>query len=183
MTDLRKLLETLEDYVEQALAQHDQQYQRHPSTERDRQVIVDDLEALRQALAMEKFSEVNQELEQALAQPEQEPYDQTALELCEKCGWKAIIPDEGCLVCARGKEEPAAWIVESKHGNWAPYLEWSEPSYLETQIVTPLYTAPPKREWVGLTDEQFSEACRLAEQGNYLTAFRRIQAYLKEKNT
>jgi O-succinylbenzoate synthase len=57
MSDLRKLLETLEDYVEQALAQHDQQYQRHPSTERDRQVIVNDLEALRQALA----------------QPEQEP--------------------------------------------------------------------------------------------------------------
>ena len=38
-------------------------------------------------------------LRQALAQPEQ--YDQTALELCEKCGWKAIMPDEGCLVCAR----------------------------------------------------------------------------------
>ena len=38
-------------------------------------------------------------LREALTEPEQ--YDQTALELCEKCGWKAIMPDEGCLVCAR----------------------------------------------------------------------------------
>ena len=42
-------------------------------------------------------------LRQALAEPEQ--YDQTALELCEKCGWKAIMPDEGCLVCAREEDK------------------------------------------------------------------------------
>ena len=40
-----------------------------------------------------------------------------------------------------------------------------------------------KREWIGLTDEQFLEACQLAERGNYLTALRRIQKQLKEKNT
>jgi len=28
-------------------------------------------------------------------------YDQQALELCEVCGWKAIIPGEPCLVCER----------------------------------------------------------------------------------
>jgi hypothetical protein len=28
-------------------------------------------------------------------------YDQTALELCETCGWKAIVPGDGCLVCAK----------------------------------------------------------------------------------
>jgi hypothetical protein len=49
--DPQALVEMALDYIEQALAQHDQQYQRHPSTERDRQVIVNDLEALRQALA------------------------------------------------------------------------------------------------------------------------------------
>ena len=38
------------------------------------------------------------------------------------------------------------------------------------------------KPWVGLTQESFSEACRLAEDGNYLTAFQRIQAELKEKN-
>ena len=40
-----------------------------------------------------------------------------------------------------------------------------------------------KRTWVGLTDEQFLKACQLAEAGNYLVAFQRIQEWLKEKNT
>ena len=30
-----------------------------------------------------------------------QPYDQQAMELCEACGWKAIIPGEQCLVCER----------------------------------------------------------------------------------
>ena len=46
----------------------------------------------------------------------------------------------------------------------------------------PIYTAPSKRPWVGLTDEDFLEACQLAEHGNYLVAFQRIQTKLKEKN-
>ena len=47
----------------------------------------------------------------------------------------------------------------------------------------PRNTTPPKREWVKLTEEQFLEAARLAEDGNYLVAFQRIQQWLKEKNT
>ena len=46
--------------------------------------------------------------------------------------------------------------------------------------VLPLYT---QRTWVGLTDEDFLEACQIAERGNYLVAFQRIQTKLKEKNT
>lgn len=40
----------------------------------------------------------------------------------------------------------------------------------------------PRREWVGLTDEQFLEASQLAEDGNYMVAFQRIQQWLREKN-
>jgi hypothetical protein len=40
----------------------------------------------------------------------------------------------------------------------------------------------PKREWVGLTDEDFLGACQIAERGNYLVAFQRIQQILKAKN-
>jgi hypothetical protein len=40
-----------------------------------------------------------------------------------------------------------------------------------------------KRPWVGLTEAQFLEATRLAENGNYLVAFVRIQEWLKEQNT
>ena len=45
----------------------------------------------------------------------------------------------------------------------------------------PLYTTP-QRTWVGLTDEDFLEACQIAERGNYLVAFQRIQAKLRSKN-
>ena len=50
-------------------------------------------------------------------------------------------------------------------------------------VGTALYTTQPKRQWVGLTDEDFLEACQIAERGNYLLAFQRIQIKLKEKNT
>jgi hypothetical protein len=39
------------------------------------------------------------------------------------------------------------------------------------------------RPWVGLKEEEFLKACQLAEDGNYLVAFQRIQEWLKEKNT
>ena len=41
---------------------------------------------------------------------------------------------------------------------------------------------PAQRTWVGLTDEDFLEACQIAERGNYLVAFQRIQAKLRSKN-
>ena len=40
----------------------------------------------------------------------------------------------------------------------------------------------PQRTWIGLTDEDFLEACQIAERGNYLVAFQRIQAKLRSKN-
>lgn len=43
--------------------------------------------------------------------------------------------------------------------------------------------AAKKREWVGLTEAEFLEAAQIAERGNYLVAFQRIQTALKEKNT
>ena len=44
---------------------------------------------------------------------------------------------------------------------------------------TPLYTAPPKREWVGLTDEDM-EALFLNEDGVRFARY--IEAKLKERN-
>jgi hypothetical protein len=45
-----------------------------------------------------------------------------------------------------------------------------------------LYAVPVQRTWITLTDEEFLKACQLAEDGNYLVAFQRIQQWLKEKN-
>ena len=45
-----------------------------------------------------EFAEERKALQERLAQPE---YDQAALELCDVCGWKAVVPDECCLNCKR----------------------------------------------------------------------------------
>lgn len=54
------------------------------------------------------------------AQRPVEPYDQTALELCSVCGWKTLIPGEGCLNCERDQrqagKEPARPDDEGHHG-------------------------------------------------------------------
>ena len=51
------------------------------------------------------------------------------------------------------------------------------PSYLHG------YTAPPKREWVGLTDDDIAEIRRNGAHSISDKDFRAIEAKLKEKNT
>ena len=45
----------------------------------------------------------------------------------------------------------------------------------------PLYTAPPKKEWVGLTDEEARELC-VANVPYVVDMVRALEAKLKEKN-
>ena len=59
------------------------------------------------------------------APPQREPYDQTALGLCNACGWKAVGPD-GCLNCAPQREP-----------QWVPVAERLPPS---GQTVLACYT-------------------------------------------
>jgi len=79
--------------------------------------------------------------------------------------------------------EPVAWIFTPNTDLlWPAEVEAKNP--IELNSYQPLYTTPPapKREWQGLTDEEFLEACQIAERKNYLVAFQRIQIKLKEKN-
>jgi|DEB19_MinimDraft_3_1074340.scaffolds.fasta_scaffold00064_50 hypothetical protein len=76
------------------------------------------------------------------------------------------------------KQEPVAWIEHHKGGD---NLVWDEPNK-----GTPLYTHPqPKREWVGLTDEEIEQGCK--ESWVTLQAWQSAvwwaEAKLKEKNT
>ena len=78
---------------------------------------------------------------------------------------------------AQQQAEPVAWMDREGDLYKMPEIpEWAPPH-------TMLYTTPPQCQWVGLTDEDFLEACQIAERGNYLLAFQRIQIKLKEKNT
>jgi hypothetical protein len=47
----------------------------------------------------------------------------------------------------------------------------------------PLYTTPPQRTWVGLTDEEIYEAVKDKEGSSWRVIVDAIEAKLKEKNT
>ena len=70
---------------------------------------------------------------------------------------------------AQPEPEPVAWMHDSHVG-----------------FNVPLYTAPPKREWQGLTDEEYEAMAEKHVTNCYfdtLTYARAIEAKLKEKNT
>jgi hypothetical protein len=86
-------------------------------------------------LGMHRADVLNQRIEEALAQPEQ---------------------------------EPVAYInVEQRKLEWAKYMSWDTPTVVNLPKI-PLYTAPPQRTWIELTDD---------ERQRIRTAI------LKEKNT
>ena len=135
-------------------------------------------------------------LRQALAQPEQEPVGYVTIENISSWAQVPSIkwfkkPTEGPLYTApvdavnmsqervyetaKREHEPVAWVYNG-------ILHEFDPSEFATSEVTPLYIAPPKRKWVGLTDEEVE-----SWRGNYdffdSALVREVEAKLKEKNT
>lgn len=77
---------------------------------------------------------------------------------------------------AHPAQEPVAWRYR---GN----LHEFDPSDWATGPVTPLYTAPAQRPWVGLTDEEIIEIHSAAEGQSVGVATGLTERKLKEKNT
>ena len=96
-----------------------------------------------------------------------------------------------CISSKPSKQEPVAWISDSPTKGNGKQLHWTKSeAWRWSSNITPLYTAPPRREWVGLTDEEMRECAQamdaepLAEGWTELIKFARaIEAKLKEKNT
>jgi hypothetical protein len=79
------------------------------------------------------------------------------------------------------KQEPVAWMYKN-----GIYMSDPSNSVSPEFVITPLYTAPPKREWVGLTDEEIDEIYKQNHNqydedttGEYE---RELEAKLKERN-
>jgi hypothetical protein len=117
-------------------------------------------------------------------------YDQTSLELCEECGWKAVIPGDGCLVCARQNAKPVAWMYDFLSDNRDEVIRnWVTQSQDDITRengfnVRPLYTEP--RQWVELTDDEARALVNRATFGdrtNWQALVYMVDAKLKEKNT
>jgi hypothetical protein len=88
--------------------------------------------------------------------------------------------------------EPVAYInVEERKLEWATPIGWNTPTVVKMDKV-PLYAAPPKKEWVGLTDEEIEGAIDEdfafgLDNGNLSNEYviryaRAIEFMLKEKN-
>ena len=99
---------------------------------------------------------------------------------------------------AKREHEPVAWVLYYNNEQGTPmreifygkaYMEETK-SYNETHRglkcqVVPLYTAPPKREWVGLTEAERVDILddELTTQGTeHFALAQAIEAKLKEKN-
>ena len=80
------------------------------------------------------------------------------------------------------KDEPVAYInVEQRKLEWAKYMSWDTPTVVNLPKI-PLYTTPPQRPWVVLTDEEINLI--YAEPQTHIGQYARaIEAKLKEKNS
>jgi len=124
------------------------------------------------------------------------------------CGWKYIRESHGDLygvgwdraqekadeaiealrqALEQPEQKPVAWMSDSPTKGNGKQLHWTKAeAWRWSSNITPLYTAPPQREWQGLTDEEVSAAvddCDVYFDDEFLVEFaRRIEAKLKEKN-
>ncbi len=112
------------------------------------------------------FNERVQAVRQALEQPEQKPV-----------AWSV-----------RNRLTGTHWYThESKYTSqyYANLYSHRESDGYPTMEVTPLYTAPPKREWVGLTNEEIVKASIGHVEGEHMLPHsfaREIEKLLREKN-
>jgi hypothetical protein len=137
--------------------------------------IVTDREAMKMALeALEKdpvwqnaINNAQYFLRQALAQGQTK---------CPRCG--EVNPAEIHTCSPQREQEPVAWITPDGEG----FRMRLEPPVNDVPLGwKALYTAPFKREWVGLTDEEIDYIFGLAYADD-MELLRTIEAKLKDKN-
>lgn len=117
--------------------------------------------------------------------------DREAMKIAlEKCEWGFMEDAANILrqALARLEQKPVALKMvygevcyQSKHddqsfGMWCPITEKEFPNG------TPFYTEPPKREWVGLTDDEIDQIASEVCFG-YIDVARAIETKLRELNT
>ena len=134
-------------------------------------------------------------------QQEMEPNIKPVAYLCKHTGWfrKAEDADASFRVDAmplytsppeRGladvhQAEPVAWMVYTLDGQSVCVTD-NPTDFTDQHRALPLYTSPPKPEWIGLTDEELKLLCdeSYIMYGDYAAEFARvIETKLKEKNS
>jgi hypothetical protein len=100
---------------------------------------------------------------------------------CSSCG--GFCKKSGCeRENVKPEPEPVAWRFHDRN-MWCYVDHLTD---LPQDKFKPLYTTPPQREWVGLTDEEMNKLRHLVDWTVPLDIkkfARAIEAKLKEKNT
>ena len=95
---------------------------------------------------------------------------------CERCG--EVNPAE--LHTCTPKQEPVAIVTSDFDGGNKSIKFLNDVAYMNLMQKTLLYTAPPQREWQGLTDEECDEIWE--ECLGVFDCLKMTEAKLKEKN-
>lgn len=153
------------------------------------------LEEPKEHIAKHRRLEAITAIKEALAQPDPPPECQTEAEKKAFAfgWWKAMEAQR----LAQPKQEPVGvvaldtsrpFVGGSYNGQVMP---WSQAPAVKTVVMfkdlplnAPLYTTPPQRTWIGLTDEDKQTAFDETQEGGGFWEFAdAIEAKLKEKNT
>jgi hypothetical protein len=133
-----------------------------------------------------QYTNIN-DAEEALAQPEQD-----STRPCRSCGGAGLrdtgideAPTAICKPCdgtgqiaitAQPEQEPVATKTEK---GITLHVGWDD-----LTADTKLYTSPPARKWVGLTDDEIKQALGISKYAlSSIVDARAVEAKLKEKNT
>jgi hypothetical protein len=89
---------------------------------------------------------------------------------------------ESIKAALEAKDEPVAWrawVSKFPQGTGSDWVYVTKPIMKDSVHNQPLYTTPPQRTWVGLTDE---DEIDWEEGGNLKDLVKAIEAKLKQKN-
>ena len=93
---------------------------------------------------------------------------------CPRCG-------HCCQADQPAQQEPVAWM----HTTGTGHVYFRKKPQDKVFNPQPVFTSPPKREWVGLTDEEIKSVCYSRDwtaTWTDTTFARAIEAKLREKN-
>ena len=110
------------------------------------------------------------------------------VEALQKKRWDTMITTDGYKLkdgpvealrqaLAQPEQEPVAWLDPNENRSDEAFRFGKQEHH-----TIPLYTAPPKREWVWLTDCEIDEIAGNVGYG-YIDVARAVEAKLKEKNS
>jgi len=102
---------------------------------------------------------------------------QQALDALDAYSWEQVQVAANALRdrLAQPEQEPVAWMYVNQDGE-CEQIEYAAPP--DDPSVTPLYTTPPQRPWVGLTDDDYETLSQYA----FVEVIEKVEALLKEKN-